>query len=163
MRTNKSKSSLQTYLNETEVRDEIMNHDPKNLIILVGEHKKLLYYDTVRAKWHTSKFSVQSSYQGWLKYTSICKVEQNNIFVMTGGCSIQNLEPVRNTYIFSLNNLNNFKSFSPLNICRYGHSSISMNGLIYVMGGFDHRDDEMNSPNTLSSCEIISFNDDQSL
>ena len=76
MRTNKSKSSHITYLNETEVRDDIMNHDPKNLIILVGEHKKLLYYDTVRAKWHSSKFSVQSSYQGWLKYTSICKVEQ---------------------------------------------------------------------------------------
>jgi hypothetical protein len=55
MRTNKSKSSLQTYMNETEgtlVRDEIYNHDPNNLIILVGEHKRLLYYDTSMSKWN---------------------------------------------------------------------------------------------------------------
>ena len=34
-----------------------------------------------------------------------------------------------------------------------------MNGYVYVMGGFDHRDDEMNSPNTLSSCEIIRYDE----
>ena len=158
MRTNKSKSSLHTYLNETEVRDEIYSHDPKNLIILVGEHKRLLYYDTAMSKWSSSKFSAQSSYQGWLKYTSICSLDSSS-FIMTGGCSIQNLEAVRNTYIFSMAQLTQFKSCEPLNICRYGHSSICMNGLVYVMGGFDHRDDEMNSPNTLSSCEIIRYED----
>lgn len=36
-----------------------------------------------------------------------------------------------------------------------------MNGHIYVMGGFDHKDDEMNSPNTLSSCEFIKYEDKQ--
>ena len=55
--------------------------------------------------------------------------------------------------------LNLFKDYKPLNTCRYGHSSIYMHGYIYVMGGFDHRDDEINSPNTLSSCEVIGFND----
>jgi len=76
MRTNKSKSSLQTYLNETQVIDEIYNHDPKNLIVLVGEHKRLLYYDTSLSKWNSAKFTAQSSYQGWLKYTSICSVSE---------------------------------------------------------------------------------------
>ena len=87
MRTNKSKSSLHTYLNETEVRDEIYSHDPKNLIILVGEHKRLIYYDTAMSKWSSSKFSPQSGYQGWLKYTSICSLDSSS-FIMTGGCSI---------------------------------------------------------------------------
>ena len=54
MRTNKSKSSLVTYLNETEEREE---SDPKNLIVMVGEHKKLLQYDTFRGKWQTTRFS----------------------------------------------------------------------------------------------------------
>ena len=50
MRTNKSKSSLQTYLNETEMREEL---NPKNLIILVGEHKRVVYYDTLKSKWQS--------------------------------------------------------------------------------------------------------------
>ena len=135
---------------------ELQHHHDKNIILLVGEHRKLILFDTNSNKWHFSRFSSHSNYQGMLKYTSVCSMGER--FVMTGGCSVSNLEPVRNTYVFTLQNYNLFKSYKPLTICRYGHSSIVLNGWIYVLGGFDHRDDEMSSPNTLNSCECINYN-----
>jgi hypothetical protein len=36
---------------------------------------------------------------------------------------------------------------------RYGHCSVYMNGIIYVIGGFSHRDLPNEMPVTLASCE----------
>ena len=36
---------------------------------------------------------------------------------------------------------------------RYGHQSQYVNGLIYVIGGFNHRDLPNEQPVTLASCE----------
>jgi len=36
---------------------------------------------------------------------------------------------------------------------RYGHSSVYMNGVIYAIGGFSHRDLPNEMPVTLASCE----------
>ena len=36
---------------------------------------------------------------------------------------------------------------------RYSHSSIFMKGTLYVVGGFDNKDDDNIAPSTLKSCE----------
>jgi N-acetylneuraminic acid mutarotase len=36
---------------------------------------------------------------------------------------------------------------------RYGHNSVYMNGVIYAIGGFSHRDLPNEMPVTLASCE----------
>lgn len=76
---------------------------------------------------------------------------------MSGGCSVQNLEAVRNTFHFSMDQPNIFRSYKALNVPRYGHSSIAIGSNLFVLGGFDHKDDEMNNPNTLKSCECILY------
>jgi len=35
----------------------------------------------------------------------------------------------------------------------YAHCSVGLNGYVYVMGGFDNKDAEDVSPNTVNSCE----------
>lgn len=74
---------------------------------------------------------------------------------MTGGCSVTNLEAVRNTFIFNFGQAHEMKSAEPLKMCRYGHVSIELGNRVYVLGGFDHKDDELNNPNTLNSCEFL--------
>lgn len=36
---------------------------------------------------------------------------------------------------------------------RYAHSSVYLNGHVYIIGGYDHKDHEKATPNTLNSCE----------
>jgi len=36
---------------------------------------------------------------------------------------------------------------------RYGHNSVYLNGIIYLIGGFSHRDLPNEMPVTLASCE----------
>ena len=40
-----------------------------------------------------------------------------------------------------------------MNKKRYSHSSIYLNGSVFVIGGFDNKDDDNVSPSTLKSCE----------
>lgn len=40
-----------------------------------------------------------------------------------------------------------------MNYRRYAHCSVTLNGYVYVIGGFDNKDAEDVSPNTVNSCE----------
>ena len=42
---------------------------------------------------------------------------------------------------------------------RYGHQSQYVNGLLFVLGGFSHRDLPNEAPMTLKSCEKLSVID----
>jgi hypothetical protein len=39
---------------------------------------------------------------------------------------------------------------------RYGHTSVYLNGYVYVIGGFSHKDLPNEQPVTLSACEKFS-------
>jgi len=41
---------------------------------------------------------------------------------------------------------------------RYGHLSVYLNGLVYVLGGFSHKDLANEAPVTLSACERFTVN-----
>jgi len=43
-----------------------------------------------------------------------------------------------------------------MNYKRYAHASVLLNGYVYVIGGFDNKDAEDVSPNTVNSCEKYS-------
>lgn len=73
MKTTRTVGSQQTIITEND--ENYLNNqqvDLSKLIFLVGEHGKILYYDTEVDKWHSQSFHHSSSYQGLLKYTSIC-------------------------------------------------------------------------------------------
>jgi len=44
---------------------------------------------------------------------------------------------------------------------RYGHASLYINQLVLVMGGFNHRDDEAEAPNSLHTCEKYSIKENE--
>jgi hypothetical protein len=44
----------------------------------------------------------------------------------------------------------------PMILKRYGHASVSLNGNVYVIGGFSHKDLPNEQPVTLSACEKFS-------
>lgn len=44
---------------------------------------------------------------------------------------------------------------------RYAHGCISLNGYIYVVGGFDNKDADGVAPSTLDSCERYSVHDNK--
>jgi hypothetical protein len=77
---------------------------------------------------------------------------------MSGGCSTQNLQAVSNCYFLDFENIQSLVTYNSLNVPRYGHVSVCINNKNFVMGGFDHKDDEMNNPNTLKSCEMSESN-----
>jgi hypothetical protein len=49
----------------------------------------------------------------------------------------------------------------PLQQARYGHATVYINQLVLVLGGFNHKDDEGSTPNTLSTCEKYSIKENQ--
>ena len=44
---------------------------------------------------------------------------------------------------------------------RYAHGCINLNGYAYVLGGFDNKDADGVTPNTLDSCERYSFHENK--
>ena len=52
------------------------------------------------------------------------------------------------------NNIETLIAQYSMNVPRYGHLSICISNKWFVLGGFDHKDDELNNPNTLKSCEM---------
>lgn len=48
-----------------------------------------------------------------------------------------------------------------MNNRRYAHICVSMNGYIYVMGGFDNKDADGVAPSTLDLCERYSFHENK--
>ena len=55
-----------------------------------------------------------------------------------------------------------FTLIRPLIEARYGHCQTYINGIVYIMGGFDHEDIVGLPPSTLSSCEIYAPPDSDS-
>jgi hypothetical protein len=42
-----------------------------------------------------------------------------------------------------------------MNYSRYGHGSVSLKGVVYVFGGFAHKDVPGEKPRTISTCEKL--------
>jgi len=77
---------------------------------------------------------------------------------LTGGCFTTNSFPSSSVFAVDSRGGNGNKPVKKKNMLlkRYGHASQSLNGYIYVIGGFSHKDLPNEMPVTLASCERYS-------
>lgn len=54
-----------------------------------------------------------------------------------------------------------FREVQRMKQARYGHAIVYVNQLVLVLGGFNHRDDEAQAPNTLNTCEKYSVKENE--
>ena len=84
----------------------------------------------------------------------------NRKIYLTGGCSIVTSVPSNFVYAVDLWYITEKPIKKNLmQSARYGHQSQYLNGQIYVLGGFHHRDLPNEAPVTLTSCERLSVID----
>ena len=76
--------------------------------------------------------------------------------LVTGGCFVTNGFPSSNVALFTLKNIKHPTKLRPMLLKRYGHSSCYLNGIVYCVGGFSHKDLPNEQPVTLNACERFS-------
>ena len=120
-------------------------------------------FDHRNALWHKLYFDrTASDYQGTLKFASVCQIShKRREFIMTGGCDKSSREASAQCFRFCVPSIRVFREAQPLKQARYGHASVFVNQLVLVLGGFNHRDDEAQAPNTLASCEKYSVKENE--
>lgn len=72
---------------------------------------------------------------------------------MTGGCFITNNEAASTCFQITITSKLNFFKRRPMNHKWYGHCSIYANGYVYVIGGFEQKDEIEYDLKTISICE----------
>lgn len=103
--------------------------------------------------WSKIDFSEESAYKGCLKYPSVVRIQQTDCIILTGGCDNYTGEASDAAYKANITTVANFERIGSMANKRYGHCSVCLRGILYVVGGFDHQDTETTSPSTLVSCE----------
>lgn len=103
-------------------------------------------------EWEAKKLDKSSEYQGGIKIFSLCNVG-NQRTLMSGGVLVSNNTAVSSVFEFNMSNM--FASLRKKNMQqkRYGHSSCSIKGTAYVLGGYSHNDTPGEPPQTLAHCE----------
>ena len=109
-------------------------------------------------QWWVVNFDNNSTYDGTLKYMSSCSTVDKKIY-LSGGCFITNAYP--SSLCFEINTKVLSKPIKKKNMLlkRYGHCTVFMNGYMYAVGGFSHKDIPNEVPVTLASCEKFSVLD----
>jgi len=159
-------------------------NEESSYILCVGDTNFLLKYDLDQDRWQfinteekISKSTISSTSNNnimeKLRYSSLVSISLDK-FIMTGGCKI-NDEEASNLCLelnifnkdrdlkseISVNSKVIFKGLKGMNKHRYAHSSLIINNYIYVLGGFDHKDDQKTHPSTLKACEKYSIKDNK--
>lgn len=108
-------------------------------------------------QWSVVPFDNNSAYDGTLKYMGVCYVDKK--IYLTGGCFTNNSYPSSSCFELSVRSINKPLKKKNMLLKRYGHASMFMNGFIYSIGGFSHKDLPNEIPVTLASCEKYSPHD----
>ena len=136
-----------------------------NKIYAFGDNNKLLVFNVGQMMWTSHPFDNNSSYDGTLKYMASCATPysdtqpyQRRIY-LSGGCFTNNAYP--SSMFFELQPKTITKPVKRKNMLlkRYGHCMVYLNGAIYAIGGFSHKDLPNEVPVTLASCERYSVHD----
>jgi hypothetical protein len=80
---------------------------------------------------------------------------------MTGGCNKVSMDASNSCYRFNLPGIRVFREVKGMKQARYGHASVLINHIVLALGGFNHRDDEAQAPNTLLTCEKYSVKENE--
>ena len=84
----------------------------------------------------------------------MCYSQTYKVYI-TGGLQVANSQPLSTSYEFGVSNYLLGLRKKNLNHPRYGHGTVSVKNIIYVFGGFAHKDVPGEAPRTLSSCEKL--------
>lgn len=122
------------------------------MIHAFGDNQEFLSYNIEDQVWDIHKYDNNSNYSGSLKYMSAASSPDGKIY-LTGGCLITTGDPVNVCYEVSATKASKNQSKKKMMNRRYAHCSVFLNGYVYAIGGFNNKDAEDVSPNTINSCE----------
>ena len=140
---------------------ELISDDCSN-IFCIGDYNNILKFEIGNMQW--MKIPIQNdkksseAFDGTLRYTSSCFIPPcpEEKIIVTGGCCSINGFPSSAVAEFSLKHMSQPKKKRSMLLKRYGHLSVFLNGLVYCIGGFSHKDIPSEQPVTLSACERFS-------
>lgn len=123
-------------------------------IYCFGEADYCLKYYINKGEWDIVKFTNEDSrLLGSVRYSSVTSIPGQKL-ILTGGCKTSNDEPTNIVIEASANNVNKVKILKQMIMKRYGHSSVFINNVLFVVGGYEHIDRTQTSMlSTLKTCE----------
>jgi hypothetical protein len=142
--------------------DKLKSNDP-NIIYCIGDNTTVLKFEIGEMCWFRVPIDndkrSKEAFDGTLRYSSSCFVPPmpDEKIIVTGGCFETNGFPSSNVTEFAIKNLRMPIKKRPMHLMRYGHLSCYMNGFIYCLGGFSHKDLPNELPVTLNACEKFSI------
>eukprot|EP00347_Sterkiella_histriomuscorum_P008359 403345403 len=163
-------------LNDEQMKNQEYQRDFDSIqknryIYCYGDIPFFLKYDIFKNFWAAIKYDPQSHFQGTLRYSSLCRVQNNQVhiqtddkdlLIMTGGVQAQTGEPVSNAFKINAQVAPSFMmKLSDMRVRRFGHCSVDIKGQLIVIGGFCHVEGSGQAPRTLSSVEKYSIELDQ--
>lgn len=130
-------------------------------IICVGDTNFILKYYLEDNYWQFLQYDdKKTTFNGGLRYSSLATLP-NQKLILTGGCHIQSEDATNLCLEINGANISMNTKLKNMHKKRYAHCSIYLNGCVYVMGGFDHKDNNKSPPSTLKSCEKYIITDNK--
>ena len=127
----------------------------RGMIYAYGDHADFLSYNVEDMVWEKRRFDNNAKFTGTLKYMAAATLLDGRI-ILTGGCLVSSGEATNTCYEVSAAHPQKNARKKDMRNKRYAHCSPHLNGYVFVIGGFDNKDSEDVSPNTLALCEKFS-------
>ena len=124
-------------------------------LFLIGQAPFILEYIIGEDQWSKREFDVSySEFKGELNYSSVCWINQNHEYMLTGGSTFELSEISSKSFVFKVEQTAQFRKKADLIIGRFSHSSVFLNEHVYAIGGIG-RNQNLNISNesTLNSWE----------
>jgi hypothetical protein len=138
-----------------KIRKQGGPYPQQTMIHAFGDNQEFLSYNIEEQIWETKRYDNNSNYSGSLKYMSAISSPDGKVY-LTGGWLITTGDPVNVCYEVSAVKASKNQSKKKMLNRRYAHCSVFLNGYVYVIGGFNNKDAEDVSPNTINSWEWFS-------
>ena len=139
-----SKSNFEGGAPEMKNLEQLKSDDP-TAIYCIGDNINILKFEIGYMNWFKTPVSndkkTVESFDGTLRYSSsaYCPCADPKILT-TGGCYVINGFPSNTVCQFSMKALALPVRKKPMILKRYGHISVYLNGFVYCIGGFSHKD-----------------------
>ena len=141
---------------------ELLQSDDPSHIYCIGDNYNILKFEIGYMNWFKIPVSndkkTQETFDGTLRYGSVCYIPPcpDGKIILTGGCFTTNGFPSSNVVEFNVKRIDKPIKKKNMFLKRYGHISVYLNGLVFCIGGFSHKDLPNEQPVTLSACERFS-------
>lgn len=141
--------------------EKLQSDDPSH-IYCIGDNYNILKFEIGYMNWFkipvNNDKKTKDAFDGTLRYGSVCYIPPcpDGKIILTGGCFTTNGFPSSNVAEFNIKRIDKPIKKKNMFLKRYGHISVYLNGLVFCIGGFSHKDLPNEQPVTLSACERFS-------